>query len=141
MTAVVLISHFRGMLIPFLECIAMKSKNSSISRITHFSYKQHLFSTQPQGCLTFSWIELQMLLRLLLNTCKHHYTEPLFYILYLWPCLDQATLNLDLLMLHLCDIFFIFIFLFIVIDRVMSWINTRSLFCSFFRICPIIFGW
>ena len=39
-----------------------------------FSYKQCYFSHQPQCCLTFSWIELQMLLmsRLL---HKGHHTE------------------------------------------------------------------
>ena len=28
-----------------------------------FFYKQRFFSTQPQCCLTFSWIELQMMVR------------------------------------------------------------------------------
>ena len=30
---------------------------------THFLYKQHFFSTQPQYCLTISRTEFQMLLR------------------------------------------------------------------------------
>ena len=51
---------------------------------------------------------------------------PLRYLLYLWPCLHLA-----LFILHLCDLFFIFIFIMI----------NRLLFCLFFRICPIIFGW
>ena len=33
------------------------------SDIYTFFYKQHFFSTQPQCCLTFSWIKLQMLLQ------------------------------------------------------------------------------
>ena len=33
------------------------------AKIHAFFNKQHLFSTQPQCCLTFSWIELQMLLK------------------------------------------------------------------------------
>ena len=33
------------------------------SSYTLFFYKQHFFSTQPQCCLFFCWIELQMLIR------------------------------------------------------------------------------
>ena len=43
---------------------------------TSFFYKQRSFSTQPQFCLTFSWTELQMLLRCCLY--KHHHTESPF---------------------------------------------------------------
>ena len=43
---------------------------------TSFFYEQRSFSTQPQFCLTFSWIELQMLLRCCLY--KHHHTESPF---------------------------------------------------------------
>ena len=45
-------------------------------------YKQRLVSTQPQYCLTFLWIELQMLLKVLLNTYKCNHTEAL-YIYYI----------------------------------------------------------
>ena len=45
-----------------------------------FFYKQRLFSTHPHCCLTFSWIELQMLLRCCL---KHITIVILRHILYL----------------------------------------------------------
>ena len=57
-------------------------------------------------------------------------------LLYLCPCLD-----LGLFMSYLCDIFFISIFIFIMINRIISLIQTHLFFCSFFRMCPIIFGW
>ena len=50
------------------KCVAFKvTKNPSVkvssSYIVHaFLYKQRFCSTQPQCCLTFSWIDLQMLL-------------------------------------------------------------------------------
>ena len=44
-----------------------------------FFYKQRFFSTQPRCCLTFSWIELQTLLRCCL-IYNHHYTETHFTI-------------------------------------------------------------
>ena len=40
-----------------------------------------------------------------------------------------------------CDLIFIFILIFIMINCVMSWIQTHLFFCLFFWICPIIFGW
>ena len=44
-----------------------------------FFYKQHFYSTQSQCCLTFSWIERQMLLRCcLIHVSKHHHTNTLF---------------------------------------------------------------
>ena len=58
------------------------------------------FSSQPQRCLTFSWIELQMLIRCCLID-KHHHTE---IILIFTICIE-----LGLFMSCLCDLFFIFI--------------------------------
>ena len=134
-----------------------------------FSYKQRFFSSQSQCCLTFSWIEIQMLLKCCLNlswrrslsyrkqsidllcismdwflykgTCFMkeliHISiiilRDFFYLLYMCPCLDQG-----LFMSYVCDLFFIFIFIFIMINQIILWINTRLLFCLFFRICPII---
>ena len=48
-----------------------------------FLKKQHFFSTQRQCCLTFSWLELQMLLRcclipIIINMMRH-----ILYLLYL----------------------------------------------------------
>ena len=103
---------------------------------TRFFYKQRFFSTQRQCWLTFSWIELQTLLRCCLIHIIIIILRHVLYLLYLCPCLD-----LGLFMSYLCDLFFIFIFIFIMINRIISWIQTYLFFCLFFRICPIIFGW
>ena len=47
---------------------------SSVLKLHAFFYKQCFFSNQPQCCLTFAWIQLQMLL----STYKHHHTETRF---------------------------------------------------------------
>ena len=54
------------------------------------------------------------------------------YFLYFCPCLD-----LGLFISYLCDL----IFIFIMIDRIISWIQAHLFFCLLSRICPIIFGW
>ena len=46
------------------------------------------------------------------------------YLLYLYPCL-----NLGLFMLYVCDLFFIFILIFIMINRTISRIQTYLFFC------------
>ena len=52
--------------------------------VTRFFYKQRSFSTLPQYCLTFSWFELQMLLRCYLIHIRiiimRHYAEILFIL-------------------------------------------------------------
>ena len=77
-----------------------------------FFYKQRFFSTQPQCCFTFSWIELQMLLRCCLRHKSIIIPRHFLCLLYLSPCLE-----LDLFMLYLCDLFFIFTFNFITINH------------------------
>ena len=72
----------------------------------------------------------------LLNIYKYHHTETLSYLLYLYTCLD-----LGLFMLYLCDLFFIFIFILIMINRIISWIQTHLFVRLFSGICPIIFAW
>ena len=54
---------------------------------TCFFYKQCFSSIEPQCCLTFSWIELQMLpMCCLLHIYKHHYTERhISYSVYFGP--------------------------------------------------------
>ena len=54
--------------------------------IRHVFYKQHFFSTQC--CLTFSWIELQMLLRCCLVHIHITILRHVLYLSYLCPCLD-----------------------------------------------------
>ena len=95
-----------------------------------FFYKQRFFSTQPQCCLTFSWIELQTFLRCCLVHISIIILGHFLNLLYLCSCLD-----LGLFILYLYDLFFIFI----MINRIISWIQTHLFFCLFFTICPIIF--
>ena len=83
--------------------------------ITRFFYKQRNFSTQPQCCLTR--IELQMLHSCCLIHKSIIILRHFLYLLYLCPCLD-----LGLFVSHLCDIFFVFIFIFIMITCIISWI-------------------
>ena len=45
-------------------------------------------STQPQCCLIFAWIELQMLLRCCLIHISFIILRHFLYLLYLYPCLD-----------------------------------------------------
>ena len=83
--------------------------------IRAFFYKQRFFFlTRPLCCLTFSWIELQLLLRCCLI---HISTIILRHFLKLGPCL-----GLYLFASYLWDLFLIFIFIFIIINH-----NTISL--------------
>ena len=108
---------------------------NSFAMLHAFCYKPRFFSTQPQGCLTFSWIELQMLLRYCLIHIIIMILRHFLYLLCLFPCLD-----IRLFMSYLCDLFFIFIFIFI--KWLIIWSHEyRLLFCLFFRVRPIIFGW
>ena len=103
---------------------------------TRLFYKQRFSSTQPQCYLNFSWIKLQMLLRCSLVHINIIILRHFLHLLHLCPCLD-----LGLFTSYLWDLFLIFIFIFITINRVFSWVKTNWLFCLFFRICPNIFGW
>ena len=77
---------------------------------------EHLFYRTPPGycfchwCLTFSWIELQMLLM----CCLIHISIiiPRHFLYLLISCLD-----LHLFMSYLCDLFLISIFIFIMINH------------------------
>ena len=88
--------------------------------------KQRFSSTQPQFCLPFSRIELQVLLR----CCLIHVTiiilRHILYLLYLCPCL-----GLGLSMSVLCDLFFIFSIAFIVINHITSFKQTLLFFIHF----------
>ena len=68
-------------------------------------------------CLTFEWIEPQMLL----TCCLTHISIIMLRLLYYYIC------NLCLFMSYLRDVFFIFIFIFIMINRIIS----RIISCSF----------
>ena len=102
---------------------------------TRFFYKQRFFSTQPQCCLTASWIELQMLLR----CCWIHISIIIqgfvLCLVHLRPCL-----SLGLFMLYLCDLFFIVCLIFIAINHITSFKQTYLFFVHFLDI-PFIFAW
>ena len=95
---------------------------------THFFYKQRIFSTQPRCWLTFLWIKVQILFRYCLIHISIIIMRHFRYLLYLCPWLDLCPF-----MLHLCDLFLIFIFIFIMINPVISWIQTHLVFCLFFK--------
>ena len=71
--------------------------------MTRFFCKQRYFLTQPQCCLTFSWIELQVLLRCCLIYITIIILRHILYLVYLCPCL-----GLNQFMSYLCDSFFFF---------------------------------
>ena len=100
-----------------------------------FFYQRCFSSTQLQCCITFSWMELQVLLRCCLIHVSMVMIKHFLCLLHLHPCLD-----LGLFMSYLCDLFFIFIFIFIMINQMILWMQTQLFCCLLFRICPIIFG-
>ena len=93
-----------------------------LSSIIRFFYGQRFFSTQPQCCLTFSWIELQMLLRCCLAYISIIRVKHFLYVPYLCPGLD-----LSLFMSYLCDQ----VFIFIMINRI-YFIQTHLFLCLVF---------
>ena len=89
-------------------------------------YKQHFFPTQPQCCLTFSWIQFQMLLRCCLLYITIIIRRNILYLAHLFP-----SPGLVLFMLYLCDPFFIFSLVFIIINYTV-WLKQIHLsFCMF----------
>ena len=104
-------------------------------RAFHFISSAFLF--QLKCCLTFSQIELQMLIR----CCLIHIN--IIIMRHSFIFITLLCLDLGLSMSYLCDQFFIFIFILMMINQVILWIHTHTHTSSFayFRICPIIFGW
>ena len=70
-----------------------------VSRLQSFFHKQRFSSTRPQYCLTFSRIELQMLLRCCLIHISMTILRHFFYLLFLCPCQDLGLFMLYLLLL------------------------------------------
>ena len=91
------------------------------------------FPSQPQCCLSFSRIELQMLFRCCFIHVNIIILRHILYLVYL--CL---SLGLGLFMLYLCDLCFIFSLVFIVINNITS-LKQTHLFFTFFTISPNIF--
>ena len=57
-----------------------------------FFYMQRFFSAQPQYCITFSWIQLKLLLRCCLIHNSIIILRHFLYLLYLCPCVDFGLL-------------------------------------------------
>ena len=92
-------------LVSFGEGSSLLVVSSSLTKaaenwLTRLFYKQGFFLTQSQCCLTFSWVEFQMLLRCCLIH-NHHRTLTRFMISLLCPCL-----GLRLFMSYICDVIY-----------------------------------
>ena len=85
-----------------------------------YKYKQRIFSTKPQCCLTFLWIEPQMLLK----NCLLHINMilPRHYTLSICVYVYVSVFQLN-------NLFFIIIFVFIPINHIIS-IKQQHLFIS-----------
>ena len=104
------------------EYVILSILNLRVYYLTRFFFISNaFFSAQPQCCLTFSWIEHQILPKCYSIHISIIILRHFLYLLYLCPCLD-----LDLFMSYLRDLFLIFIFILIMINRII------------FRICPIV---
>ena len=106
-----LVAAYASYFVPSVQHV-FQTMNNTLS----FFYKQRFFSTQLHCCLTFSWIELQMLLTCCLIHISIITTRHFLCLLHLCPCLDVG-----LFMSYLRELFFILIFNF-----------TDFFFCLFF---------
>ena len=89
---------------------------------TRFFISKAFFSTQSQCYLTFSWIEIRMLLRCCLVHTIIVMLIHILYLAYLYPCLC-----LGLFMSYLGDLYFIFSIIFISINQIISLKSTNLL--------------
>ena len=94
-------------------------------------YKQRFLSALPQCCLTFSWIEFQILLKCCLMPIAIIITWHILYLICLCKCL-----GLGLFMSYLSGLFFIFSLIFLVVNLIILLV-----FRTFLRLSPIILGW
>ena len=113
----------------WIRSFLITGKSKFLNKAHTFFYKQRYFSAQPHFCLTFSWIEVQMLLGCCLIHINIFILNHFLYLLYLCPCL-----NVGLFMLCLRDLFFIFIFIFIMINLSRKHHLTKTLLTCFFII-------
>ena len=119
-----------------LSGIDLVQINCGKYQVRAFFYNQRYFSTQPQCCLTFSWIELQMLLR----CCLIHITiiilRHILYSVYLCPCL-----GVGLFILFFCALLFIFSLFFISVTHITSLKETHLSFVYFLKFCVFFIFW
>ena len=101
-------------------------------------FRSNAFFFQRSLCpLTFSWILLQVLLRCCLVHTAITILKHILYLVYSYLCLGLG-------LSYLCNLFFIFSLVFIVINHITSFKQTYlffALFFTFFRMSLIIFGW
>ena len=98
----------------------------SSQRKTHFFFISNAFCNSDSVFLNFLINWPSNVASVLLNTYKHHHTETIL-IFYYMPRPRNISCP--------CDLFFIFIIIFTVINHVVSWIRTHFFF---FGIRPII---
>ena len=103
---------------------------------THFFYKQRFCFNSTSVLVNFLMNLTSNIVYALLNTNKHNILRHFLCLVYLFQCLD-----LGLFMSYLCDLFFIIVFFFILINHIFSLKQTHLIFCTFFRTCPTFFGW
>ena len=108
-----------------------KYKNLLQFNTTRFFYKQCFFSTHPQCCLAFSWIELQMLLRCWLI----HLTNIKHFIFSIFVSMSRPS---SIYVVHMWSIFYFFSLVFIIINNLIK--KTHLFFVYFVRLSPTIFG-
>ena len=86
--------------------------------VLHHSFQIHhkyiLVKPWEQGIFFHTLIQTSWYSSCLVFSFNHHYTKPVLYLVYLCPCLGRR-LGLGLFMSCLCDLFFIFRLIFIVI--------------------------
>ena len=95
-----------------------------------------LFSFQPQCCITFSWIELQLLLKCCLIHITTIIRRHILYLVCLCPCL-----GLGLFASYLCDPFFIFSFIYIVINHITSFKQISNMGTDALVFCTFLIIW
>ena len=115
-------------------CVTSKHLNMEIHLHT-CSYKQRFFSTQPLCCLTVSGVELPMLPRCCLIYISVIILRHILYLIYLCQCPCLLLLFTS----YPCDLFLIFILIFIFINRAIS-LEQYTCFCKFSRVCPTFLG-
>lgn len=98
------------------------------SEIQVVFYKQNLFGTQSQCCLTFPWTESQILLK-----CCLIYTDTLFVSIILFLLLD-----LGLFLSFLCGLFFFIIFIFVITIHIIS-LKQTLFFSLILEYIPLFF--
>ena len=92
------------------------------------------FSTQSQFWLTFSWIELQILLSCCLIRISIVILRQIFYLVNWCPCLGLGPY-----ISSICDLFFIFSLKFIVINHITSFTQTYLIFVCFLEYLLLAF--